>query len=86
MRIACFSREFLAYTAGELRLSTLTDALTAWQKVQPFSEEELTVLPQSLRLSLLLLLNELAHSCVQAQSARRQADRLCRLLEKGRGT
>lgn len=83
-RIACFSREFLAHTAGELRLSTLTDALTAWQKVQPFSEEELTVLPQSLRLSLLLLLNELSYSCVQEQSARRQADRLCRLLEKGR--
>ena len=83
-RIACFAREFLAHTAGELRISSLTEALTAWQEVQPFGEEELAVLPQALRGALLLLLGELARSCVREQAARHQADRLCRLLEKGR--
>ncbi len=83
-RVAGFARVFLSHTAGELRLSQLEEALAVWQKEQPLEEEEWTALPQALRGALLLLLGELAHSCVREQAVRRQAERLCRLLEKGR--
>ncbi len=82
-RIAIFARTLLAFNDALFTQAELTDALSAWQNVQPLTEAELDSLPLVLRFQLLERACLLASQCEMDQRAQASAYR-AHLMHKRR--
>ncbi len=83
-RVSDFARELLGHTSGDLRSPRLLAAVEAWQKVAPFSVNEIDCLPLALKAALLNIVGEMARLCAREQQAQLAAEQVSRLLRHKR--
>lgn len=81
-RIFEFAKELIGHTNADLRTSRLQDAVAAWQKVTPFTVDEMGALPIALRAALLHIICEMAEQCANEQQSQLAAQQVGRLLRQ----